>query len=315
MQASGEGMTGSTSIDHRSFIKSLPSDERAELVRKSDRVGAVHVAAHWGLVLLVGALIAVGVPGWQLLLLPQALLVIFLFSLLHETSHRTVFETRSWNRIVAGFCGLLIVLPAEWFRYFHLEHHRHTQDPERDPELHEPKPDSVPAYVLHVSGLPVWKSQIFTLARNAAGRCDDPFVPAHKGATIRREALAMIAFYALAAGLSVAAGSAMLLHAWVLPLLLGQPFLRLYLLAEHGRCPVVANMFENTRTTFTNFLVRKLAWNMPYHTEHHVLPAVPFHRLPRFHGLVQAHLRETEQGYSRFHRKYVEKLQARSDRR
>ena len=64
--------------------------------------------------------------------------------------------------------------------------------------------------------------------------------------------------------------------------LLGQPFLRAYLLAEHARCPHVANMLENTRTTFTTALVRLIAWNMPFHAEHHAYPAVPFHKLPRF---------------------------------
>ncbi|WP_246694633.1 fatty acid desaturase, partial [Mesorhizobium sp. M2D.F.Ca.ET.147.01.1.1] len=70
------------------------------------------------------------------------------------------------------------------------------------------------------------------------------------------------------------------------PALLGQPFLRLYLMAEHGRCPLVANMLENTRTTLTNWFVHKLAWNMPYHAEHHAYPGVPFHQLPEFHRLI-----------------------------
>ena len=92
---------------------------------------------------------------------------------------------------------------------------------------------------------------------------------------------------------------------WLLPIVLGQPFLRLYLLAEHGRCAHVSNMFENTRTTFTHRIVRWLAWNMPYHAEHHANPAVPFYRLPELHDLALPHLRETENGYRRFHQAYV----------
>jgi fatty acid desaturase len=52
--------------------------------------------------------------------------------------------------------------------------------------------------------------------------------------------------------------------------------------------------------------VRLIAWNMPYHAEHHSYPAVPFHKLPRFHGIVAAHLRSTENGYVRFHRKLMD---------
>ena len=91
---------------------------------------------------------------------------------------------------------------------------------------------------------------------------------------------------------------------WMLPLALGQPFLRAYLLAEHGLCPPVANMFENTRTTITTRLVRFLAWNMPYHAEHHAFPTVPFHQLPALHELTKQHLRTTSDGYAAFHAEY-----------
>lgn len=302
-------MLDTTRIDHRDFVKSLTPAQRAELTRKSDFAGAVHLAGHWGLILLLGGLIAAGVPGWPILLLPQGILIIFLFTLLHETSHRTVFAHPAVNRVVAGVCGLLILIPPEWFRQYHFAHHRHTQDPERDPELQEAKPETTREYVLHVSGLPVWRSQLVTLVKNALGRCDDSFVPGAKSGRVRMEARVMIGVYALLLAASVATGSAVLAYTWLLPLLFGQPFLRLYLLAEHGRCPFVTNMFENTRTTFTNRLVLKLAWNMPYHTEHHVLPAVPFHQLPRFHELTRSRLHEIENGYSRFHRRYFADLE------
>ena len=80
------------------------------------------------------------------------------------------------------------------------------------------------------------------------------------------------------------------------------------LMAEHGRCPHVTNMFENTRTTFTNRLVRFLAWNMPFHIEHHTMPTVPFHKLPALNELTREHLKATSNGYSEFHKEYVETL-------
>jgi fatty acid desaturase len=65
------------------------------------------------------------------------------------------------------------------------------------------------------------------------------------------------------------------------PLLVGQGFLRPYLLAEHTACAFTRDCLENTRTTLTLWLVRLFAWNMPYHAEHHAYPAVPFHARPR----------------------------------
>jgi len=94
----------------------------------------------------------------------------------------------------------------------------------------------------------------------------------------------------------------------MLPALLGQPFLRLYLLAEHGRCPPVANMLENTRTTLTNRAVRFLAWNMPYHIEHHSAPNVPFHKLPGLHQIMQTDLISTSPNYRVFTKNYVSKF-------
>ena len=72
------------------------------------------------------------------------------------------------------------------------------------------------------------------------------------------------------------------------------------LLAEHGHCPPVANMLENTRTTLTNRLVRFLAWNMPCHAEHHARPMVPFHKLPDLHRDMRAHLKSISPSYTDF---------------
>lgn len=292
-------------MDQRQFIVSLSPDQRRRLHAKSDRRGLAHLAVHAGAMVALAGLILLRVPLWPILMLPLGILIIFLFTLLHESIHRTAFATTWLNDTVARWCGFLILLPSDWFRYFHFAHHRHTQDPEHDPELATPKPETIGQYAVYVSGIPVWFSHVKTLLRNALGRCDDAFVPRSGRARVTMEARVMLASYAAIAAVSVWAASPQLLYVWIVPILLGQPFLRLYLLAEHGRCPFVANMFENSRTTFTNRAMRRLAWNMPYHAEHHAIPTVPFHRLPELHEFARTHLRITEAGYSRFHQEYV----------
>lgn len=238
----------------------------------------------------------------------QGIFLVFLFTLQHETTHYTPFKTRSLNTIVGQCCGLILLLPPTWFRYFHLAHHRWTQDPQRDPELTSPKPVTLYQYVVYLSGLPVWRSHIGTLLRNAIHQCTDDFVPSKKRTSVRLEAIAMLAFYLGIGALSIATETTEALTVWILPLLLGQPFLRAYLLAEHAACPEVENRFENTRTLLTNPLVRRLAWNMPYHAEHHAYPAVPFFRLPDAHTLAREHLKQLEPGYIYFHRKFIEQV-------
>ena len=289
--------------DHRRIIASLGAEERAGLLARSNVPGLIHLAGHAGAIVLMAALIALEVPGWWLLLPVQGIFIVFLFTTLHETIHETAFRAAWINRAVSAVAGFLLILPPQWLRYFHFAHHRFTHDPERDPELASPKPETVGRYLLYLSGIPVWWSQGRWLVTHAIGGKTDEFVPERGRGKVRREAVTYLALYAAIAAASVAAGSALLLKIWIVPMVLGQPFLRAYLLAEHTRCPHVANMLVNSRTTFTTSLVRFLAWNMPYHAEHHAYPAVPFHKLPRFHQIVRDHLAITERGYVRFHRK------------
>ena len=296
-------------IDHKHLIASLSAEERSVLTEKADAPGLLRIAVHGGAVLLLGALIATGIPYWWLLLLPQGVLIVFLFTTLHETIHETAFRTPWLNRAIAAVSGFLLLLPPAWFRFFHFAHHRHTHDPDNDPELMSPKPETVWQYLKYLSGVPYWTGMAKVVATNAAGRNADEFVPAKGRDKVTVEARWFVAGYAAITIASAAMGTTAALWAWIVPALVGQPFLRAYLLAEHTRCPHVANMLENTRTTFTTRIVRFVAWNMPYHAEHHSYPAVPFHQLPRFHRIVAEHLRSTERGYVRFHRKLVGSLE------
>jgi fatty acid desaturase len=120
---------------------------------------------------------------------------------------------------------------------------------------------------------------------------------AAEGAALVVEARAYLAVYAAVVLASVVARSPLALVVWIAPLLVGQVFLRPYLLAEHTACASTRDCLENTRTTRTARLVQFFAWNMPYHAEHHAYPAVPFHALPRLHGHVEARLANLEPGY------------------
>jgi fatty acid desaturase len=126
-----------------------------------------------------------------------------------------------------------------------------------------------------------------------------------------REARWLLAFYGVLALASLLAGSDLALWLWLLPALLGQPFLRAYLLAEHTLCPLVPDMLRNSRTTRSTGLVRRLAWNMPYHAEHHAHPALPFHALPAAHALLAARVTVQADGYVAVQRQIVGAFSAR----
>lgn len=292
-------------MDHKAFLTSLSADQRAALIARSNAKGLQHLAGHWGAIALCVCLILVQAPFWPAIMLVQGILLVFLFTLLHETSHKTPFDSAWINTVVGHVCGFVLVLPANWFRYFHFAHHRFTQIPTKDPEMDSPKPSTLPQYMWHISGIPIWISHAKTLATNATGRQNADYVPDARRPSVMQESQLYLLGYAVLLGVSIWQSSLVLVYIWLGPLVIGQPFLRLYLLAEHGRCPPVANMFENTRTTFTNRLVRAVAWNMPFHTEHHTYPSVPFYRLPDLHKLTKPHLLVIADGYADFNKDYI----------
>ncbi|GLH80745.1 rhizopine catabolism protein [Bradyrhizobium sp. SSBR45G] len=274
------------------------------LCRRSNLQGALRALAHYGAIAAVGTLIgliasAYGVPWALPLMLPQGVLVAFLFMAVHETAHKTAFDSRAPNIAVGTLSGFLIGLPYEYYCLFHWEHHRHTQDPERDPELIVgPKPRSETQLAIAYSGLVQVAGRLRLLLKHAiTGEVTVPWVPAGRRATIVREARAYAAGYAVLLLGSLAMHSALLLWVWVLPLLLGQLILRPYLYAEHTGCDHAKSAFHNTRTTFTTRAVHWLTWNMPYHVEHHAYPAVPFHALPKLHEIVDGEIKHRGQGY------------------
>ena len=300
-------------MDHQSFLASLGEAERRRLTATSDLAGLLHLAAYLAIQIPLAVVVILQLPYWQLAILPLGIMHAFLFTLQHECTHGTPFRSAYLNHIAGQITGFVLVQPFLWFRYFHMAHHRHTNDPGRDPELSGlPKPDSWIEFALHLSAITYWYDKLATLFGNIIGTGGRGYIPKGARGALRAEAVLMLAGYALA-GILLVNGHIWVFTVWLLPLAVGFPFLRLYLLAEHGRCPLVADMFENSRTTYTTTVVRFLAWNMPYHIEHHVLPNVPFHRLPEMNKLVRGHLKTVSDGYGEFTRDYVNAFSGRGE--
>lgn len=291
-------------FNHKKLVANLSADERESLLEKSDAHGLRHFALHASTIVVCGVLIMMDAPFWFAIMLVQGILINFLFTTLHETSHSTPFKTVALNIWVGRVCGFFVFLGPEWFRYFHFAHHRYTHDPKKDPELASPKPYTTWQYLKYLSGIPDWIDRAKTLVRNSMHINQDEYVPQKWKTKVMREARIQLSLYVGIVVLSILFWSPVLLFVWLFPIFMGGPFLRGYLLAEHARCPHAASMLENTRTTFTNRFVRFLAWNMPYHVEHHAYPSVPFYKLPEFHKYTRDHIRHQENGYVSFNHAY-----------
>src|SRR5580700_6501794 len=91
------------------------------LSRRSDARGLAQLGAHAVLLCATGC--AVWASRESLWIAPAMVLhgtvLSFLFSPLHESIHRTAFASRWISDSVAWLCGVLLVLPPEYFRLFH----------------------------------------------------------------------------------------------------------------------------------------------------------------------------------------------------
>lgn len=289
-------------------VRSLDRETVRRLSRRSDARGFLQLGAHLALLTASGTLVwaSRGHPWLAGALVLHGIVLSFFFCPLHETIHRTAFASRWPNDAVAWISGALLMLPPEYFRCFHYTHHRFTQDPSRDPELAQPPPSTLASYLLRVSGLPYWHDRLTVTLRHAlTGRVREAYITPAESARVVREARALWVCYLAIIAASIFFGRADALIYWVIPALLGQPFLRLFLMAEHTGCALSDDMLDNTRTTHTNAAVLLLTWRMPYHAEHHVVPSVPFHALKKLNELVGPRVQVRAPGYLAVHRELL----------
>ena len=293
----------------------LSGPEVRALSVRSDWLGAARLAIHLALIGAAAWLVAVS-PLWALL--PAVVLLGIaqsaLFAPVHETMHLTAFRNRRANAVVGWLAAAPSLLNWHFYADFHLAHHRFTQDPARDPELNPPPPAALDRYLLRVLAANYWHARFKVIADCWRGDLSSyAYIPAADRPRVMGSVRAMCV---LLLGLALASAAiwgwwAPLLF-WVAPQLVGQVFLRLYLLTEHTGCEETPNGLVNTRTTLTNAAMRLLMWNMGFHTEHHLYPSIPFHRLPVAHRAVRDRLGVVQPGYARWHLGFFRDLLARS---
>ncbi len=281
------------------------------LSHRSDLRGILRFGTHLLVMAATGFLIWLAQPHWYLMIPAMVLYgftIVTMFAPMHECVHRTAFDTRILNEICGWIAGLLSFYNFTYYRHYHTWHHRFTQDPQRDPELMSPKPRSMWEYVLEISGVTFWFPRFILFPKMALGITKQwPFVPANARGKIALSASIQTTIY-IAGIVSILMGYTFVLYYWFLPAILAQPLLRAILIAEHTGCTTDENGLTNTRTTLTKFPIRLLMWNMPYHTEHHLYPSIPFYLLPDAHQKLRERLAHIAPSYVAANRLIIRSL-------
>lgn len=290
-------------------LRAIPPEMLKRFYTRSDLAGVLQTAGHLALLVAGGWLVWQTRGSWWVIpaVLLQAVFVNSLFGAMHESVHYGSFKTRWLADLVAFFAGAAILNNAGFYRHYHMAHHAFTQDPERDPELITARvPATWGQYLLRMSALPfvaLRARDIFLFPFGLKG--DVTYLPDKAWPEVRLWGRWLLAFYAALIVLSLAFKTTVVLWVWVVPLVVGLPLLRAYLICEHTLCPNSDDGFRNTRTTTTNPAVRFLMWNLPYHAEHHLFPNIAFHHLPEAHRHLRPHLKYVARTYSETHREII----------
>ena len=160
--------------------------------------------------------------------------------------------------------------------------------------------------MIEISGWNWWLGKFATHYQVATGKFENmPYISEDAKDEVIRSTRLQLAVYGVAIALSLWFQQPWFITFWLLPLAVGQTILRFILLAEHTGCTKDANSLTNTRTTLTWFPIKFLMWNMPFHAEHHLYPAIPFHALPQAHQNLKEHFDAVDNGYIKVNRDII----------
>lgn len=288
------------------------------LMQRSNLPAFRHLALWLVLLLITGSTIAFTVSTiWMIpAMFVHGIIIVHHFSLQHECCHYTVFRTRWLNDAVGWFCGVVINVPGQHFRYEHCDHHTYTQLTGHDPEQ-IPLPTTFWSYLKYISAIPYITAQWRGLVRHAFGRIHESethFLPKETQRIIFLEARLMLTFYVGLLVFCLATGWAGPLWYWVIPYLMGEPVMRAIRMTEHVGRPNVDDLRENTRTNLVSRPFQFLCWNMNYHAEHHYASSVPFHALPKLHKKLDGYIFVETGGYLGAHKDILAQLFGRKPR-
>ena len=280
----------------------VEKEKLAELNRRSDLRGFLQC----GSLLLLGALTGSGcyaayqTGSWLWILsafFVHGTLISFFGppAAIHELSHGTPFKTKFWNELFIRIFGFLSWTNFVFFRTSHPQHHQLTLHKGRDLEIVLPMRFRPVDALYSLTFNPFWIiQQLKTHLRHSLGKIEGEwesriFPEADAGnrrALINWARVLVIGHLALAI-LFIATGQ------WILIPIIQFPFYCSWLailcgFPQHAGLKSDIDDFRYLcRTMLLSPIPRYLYWNMNYHTEHHMYPAVPFWKLPELHRLLQ----------------------------
>jgi fatty acid desaturase len=286
----------------------LSRDEIRALTRSSNLAGGLAIAWSW----LVVATSFAALAAWPHPLVFVAAVILLggrqlaFAVLMHEAAHGTLFRARWANDGLADWlCARPVWSDTARYRKHHLGHHAHTGT-ERDPDLGlapaEPMTrrslarkiarDLLGATgVRRVIGLLMIDAELLVYDVSGGVHRAPRRSLGHHARALARHLWKPVLANALLLFVLWLAGCPWVFLAWVVAYL--SPFslfLRVRSLAEHACMDRGPDLLRNTRTTRAGLVARITVapLHVNHHLEHHLLPTVPWFRLPALGRLLTA---------------------------
>lgn len=208
----------------------------------------------------------------------SGLLVYASYTILHESVHGNISgfgqPTRWYNEALGYASGFIMAIPLTVHRAAHLAHHRHTNDPETDPDM---------VYAIQGSPSPF---SLFMASLRAIVKQYTFFLGPGLARTHRRDRWTATGEIAVSVGLRVAlamSGFAVeVLLLTVLANLLGNFIIvSLFAVAVHHPNVEKGRYVDTSTILFPAWLNGPITWLwlwQNYHSIHHLFPRVPFYR-------------------------------------
>lgn len=282
------------------------------LMKKSDAKAFAQVIPQLLLFVVTGTLaylafLNVHVTNWRWSL-PVLLLAVFVHGTFsnffggiagHELCHKTPFKTPFWNDFFLTIYGFLAWFDPISYRVSHVKHHQVTVHTEHDGEVVLPLGVDWHLFQFVLTALTFDPLMPFKLLRTwggaAFGDCSQSLfftkswmkriLPKTKTELCRehrRWARTVLFGHLALAALFIATGNWFLIVIVTFGCQYCSWLQLLCALPQHiGLTPNVADFRLCCRTYTCSWFPAFLYWNMQYHVEHHMFPAVPFYNLPK----------------------------------
>ena len=293
----------------------------AELLQRSDFQGYRQALGHLALCITTGTLAYLAFLNvssatwiWSVPLLLAALFAhgtvgAFLGgTACHELGHRTVFKSKAPNEIFLRIFSFFGWWDHVWFRPSHIKHHQLTTHHDFDGEVVLPQRFTFKDWQFWLglfgwNPVATWKTLV-TYFKRATGRLDNEwyeFLMPENNKQLRHRHRDWARFcligHAVLATVFILTGHWFLIFlfnigshycGW-LQFLCGTP-------QHYGMQGDVADHRLCCRTYISTGLPAFLYWNMQYHVEHHMFPAVPFFNVPKLRQAIESDLPPAPRG-------------------